>query len=194
MKRDRHFLPPRQAVLYGYTRRMLDETAQNANSFAMEVAQRYLEHVAPDVRTVPFKTGEGDALIKAMAANGQTLRRYMDGTVKTLPADLEDAWVMSLPEPYRNDCERDLGRRRGMLPVRMPVDDGVQVASVSRLMEEFGHLMAALAPALADGVINEADRPFAHRILDEGDDMVCAALALMREVRAILPREPGRAA
>lgn len=176
-------------MVYAATRRMLDETATNANSFAMAVAERYLSTVAPDVRTVPFRLGEGDELIDAMRANGQTLRRYMDGTVKTLPADLEDAWVLSLPEPYRGECERALARRRGYLPVRLPEDDGVQVASVSVLMEEFGHLLAALAPAVADGVIDQKDLPHAHRILDETDDVLAAVLAVAREVRAILPGE-----
>lgn len=189
MKRVPHFLPPRQSVVYAATRRMLDETAINANSFAMAVAERYLDTVAPDVRTVPFRLGEGDELIEAMRANGQTLRRYMDGTVKTLPADLEDAWVLSLPEPYRGECERDLARRRGYLPVRMPADGGLQVASVSALMEEFGHLLSALAPAVADGVIDQKDLPHAHRILDETDDVLAAVLAVAREVRAILPGE-----
>lgn len=91
MKRARQFLPPRQSVVYSYTRRMLDETATNANSFAMAVAERYHQLVAPDVRQVNLRLGEGDALSRAMDANGQILRRYMDGTVKVLPADLEDA-------------------------------------------------------------------------------------------------------
>jgi hypothetical protein len=104
MKHGAQFLPPRQSVVIAYTRRMLDETAMNANTFAMAVAERYLAMVAPDVRQVPFRLGEGDALVKAIKDNGQTLRRYMDGTVKSLPADLEDAWVLSLPEPYRSDA------------------------------------------------------------------------------------------
>src|SRR5688572_24462662 len=101
MKRAPHFQPPRQSVIYGYTRRMLDETATNANSFAMVVAEKYLAMVAPDVRCVPFRLGDGDELLKAMKNNAQILRRFMDNTVRTLPVDLEDAWVMALPEPHR---------------------------------------------------------------------------------------------
>ena len=100
MKRAPHFLPPLQSVVYGYTRRMLDETATNANSFAMDVADRYLATVAPDVRTVPFKLGEGDALLSAMKANGQTLRRYMDGTVKSCAT-----WGQALADGRVSPCE-----------------------------------------------------------------------------------------
>ncbi|WP_282266524.1 phage regulatory CII family protein [Stenotrophomonas sp. PS02298] len=188
MKGVRQFLPPRQSVVYAHTRRMLDATASNYTTFAMDVAQRYLAMTAPDVRQVKLRTGEGADLIKAMENNAQILRRYMDGTVKTLPADLEDAWVMSLPEPFRGDCERDLARRRGMLAVQMPADDETaQAVGLARLAHEFGELMSALAPALADGKLDAADLPFARRILDESDDLISAVVALRRQVQALVP-------
>lgn len=188
MKRGHHYLPPRQSVVYGYTRRMLDETATNANSFAMAVAEHYLASVAPDVRTVPFKLGEGDALLSAMKANGQTLRRYMDGTVKVLPADLEDAWVLALPEPYRSACERDLAKRRGRLSITA-LDDAAHAPAVgmAELATEFAQLVEALAPALADGRLNRDDLPHAKRILNESDDLMAALLGVRRQVTALLP-------
>lgn len=188
MKGVRQFLPPRQQVVYAHTRRMLDATASNYTSFAMDVAERYLSMVAPDVRQVKLRTGEGVELIKAMENNAQVLRRYMDGTVKTLPADLEDAWVMALPEPFRGECERDLARRRGMLAVQMPADDeATQAVGLARLAHEFGELMSALAPALADGKLDATDLPYARRILDESDDLISAVVALRRQVQALVP-------
>ncbi len=188
MKGVRQFLPPRQQVVYAHTRRMLDATASNYTTFAMDVAERYLSMVAPDVRQVKLRTGEGVDLIKAMENNAQVLRRYMDGTVKTLPADLEDAWVMALPEPFRGDCERDLARRRGMLAVQMPADDETaQAVGLARLAHEFGELMSALAPALADGKLDATDLPYARRILDESDDLISAVVALRRQVQALVP-------
>lgn len=188
MKGVRQFLPPRQQVVYAHTRRMLDATASNYTTFAMDVAERYLSMVAPDVRQVKLRTGEGVELIKAMENNAQVLRRYMDGTVKTLPADLEDAWVMALPEPFRGDCERDLARRRGMLAVQMPADDETaQAVGLARLAHEFGELMSALAPALADGKLDATDLPYARRILDESDDLISAVVALRRQVQVLVP-------
>lgn len=187
MKRARQFLPPRQSVVYSYTRRMLDETATNANSFAMAVAERYHQLVAPDVRQVNLRLGEGDALSRAMDANGQILRRYMDGTVKVLPADLEDAWVLALPEPYRSDCERDLARRRGHLCVRLETGDESAVSGVAQISTEFGELLGAIAPALADGRINEADRVHALQILNKSDDLISAVLSVRRSITALLP-------
>lgn len=188
MKRAPQFLPPRQSVVFGYTRRMFDETANNANSFAMAVAEIYLATVAPDVRNVPFRLGEGDDLPKAMRNNAQILRRYMSGDVKVLPADLEDAWVMALPDPYRADCERDLARRRGHLVVReLPDTEAGRATGLGDLAREFGHLMEALAPALADGRIDSADLPFARRILNESDDLIGAVIAVRRQLQNLLP-------
>lgn len=114
MKLRPQFLPPRQSVVYAITRRMLDETAMNAQSFAMAVAELYIATTAPDVRQVKFRIGSEDDA----RHNAQILRRYMDGTLKTLPADLEDAWVMALPAAYRDECETLLARRRGRMPAR----------------------------------------------------------------------------
>lgn len=186
MKQKPQYLPPRQTVIYGYARRMLDETNMNAQSFAMAVAESYLNTTAPDVRHVPFTLG--DDLGHAMKSNAQTLRRYMDGTVKVLPADLEDAWIMALPEPYRSNCERDLARRRGLLPIRVSECGQVgQVASLAVITKEFGELIGAVAPAMHDGVFTEADRVYAKRILNESDDVIAAVLALRRQIVNIMP-------
>ena len=188
MKRSVQFQPPRQSVVFGYTRRMLDETAINANQFAMAVAEKYLQTVAPDVRTVPLQLGEGDALFASLKNNGQIVRRFMDGTVKVLPADLEDAWVMALPEPYRSDCERDLAKRRGRLSMsELPATDAGTAAGLGQLAMEFGQLMEALAPALADGRICAEDLPHARRILNESDDLIAAVLSIRRQLQNVLP-------
>lgn len=183
-----HFQPPRQSVVYGYTRRMLDATAMNVQSFAMDVAARYCAQTAPDVRTVALKLGEGDALATAMRANAQVLRRYMDGTVKTLPADLEDAWVQALPEPYRSECERDLAARRGRYSMPMLEEgEGADAVGISKLMMEMGRLCEVLAPAMADGVLDEADRPHAAKILAKSTDVIAAVLTIQRCVGALVP-------
>lgn len=193
MTRGPHYLPPRQSVVYGYTRRMLDETATNANTFAMAVAELYLQRTAPDVRTVPLRLGGGDDLIKAMKANGQTLRRYMDGTVKVLPADLEDAWVLALPEPYRSDCERDLASRRGRYSTpHFDAPEGRAPVGMGELFTEFGQLCEALAPALADGVICEKDLPHAHAILRKSDGLISAVLGIRGPVTELLADQGER--
>lgn len=189
MKPAPHFLRPRSAVIFDHTRRMLDQTAMCTRKFAMRVAEQYVAVVAPDQRQVPFRLGvTGDDLIKAERHNAQQLGRYMDGTIKALPADLEDAWVLSLPEPYRSDCERELAQRRGRYSERrLGASEAGEVAGISQLLLEFGQLMEVLGPALADGSISEADLPHARRILNESDDVIAALLSIRRAVTQIIP-------
>ncbi len=176
MKRAIQFQPPRQSVIFGYTRRMLDETAINANTFAMVVAEKYLQTVAPDVRSVPLQLGEGDALFASLKNNGQIVRRFMDGTVKVLPADLEDAWVMALPEPYRGDCERTLARRRGRYSIALPDNlaeaDG---AGISAVLLSTGTVVAGWGESLADGHVSVAEE---HRLSDDIDHAISTLLGL----------------
>jgi len=189
MNPEHHFLPPRSVVIFGATRRMLDSTALCVRKFASRVSEAYAERVAPDQRQVPFRAGVTlDDLCRAERHNAQIVSRYMDGTVKSLPADLEDAWVCALPEPYRAECERELARRRGNLAVRIaPVSEAGDAVTLGRLMVEVGELVDALAPALADGRLTAADLPHARRILNESDDVIAAVLGLRRQVQALLP-------
>lgn len=191
MKPGPQFLPPRQAVIYSYTERMLRETGTNRRTFAMVLAETFLDTTAEDdrdARGFRITRGSGADAAADKKHNGQILGRYLDGVIKTLPANLEDAWVLSLPEPYRSDCERDLARRRGLLPVRMPVPTTDEdVATLARLSIEFGHLMSALAPMMTDGVIGADDLPYARQVLNESDDLITAVVAMRRKVQNLLP-------
>lgn len=189
MKPAPHFLRPRSAVIFDCTRRMLDQTAMCTRKFAMHVAEQYVQIVAPDLRQVPFRLGvTGDDLLKAEKHNAQQIGRYMDGTIKALPADLEDAWVLALPEPFRSDCERELAQRRGRYSERkLAAGAAGEVAGIGQILLEFGQLMEALGPALADGKICEADLPHARRILNESDDVIAALLTIRRAVTQIIP-------
>lgn len=190
MKPANHFLPKRQTVIYAFTEQMLRDTGSNRRSFAMSVADLYLKLVAEDDREVPFRItrgGDGDADKKH---NGQILGRYLDGVVKTLPANLEDAWVMSLPEPYRANCERELCRRRGVLPIRLDaIEESRDTVGLGQLMSDFGELVAAISPAVADGVIDEKDRPHSRRIINETDDMLIRLLTFRKAIVALIGQE-----
>lgn len=193
MKPAPQFLPTRSAVVFAHTRRMLAVTSQCVRKFAMRVAEQYVERVAPNDRHVPFRLGVSDLeLFRAEKHNAQQLGRYMDGTIKALPADLEDAWVMALPEPYRSDCERELAERRGRYAEKqLSADAAGSAAGLVDLSREFGELVQVLAPALADGRLDADDLPHARRILTEATDLICAVLSVQRQVTALLPEGKG---
>jgi hypothetical protein len=173
MKPRPQFLPPRQSVVYAFTRRMLDETAQDATTFALKVAERYLATTAPDVRQVKLRLGDGADLLKAMDNNGQILRRYMSGEVKTLPADLEDAWVLALPEPYRSECERELAKRRGRLSFEIPHLDDTGADAIAPVLTETGELFAKWGRAMADQRLSVSEL---LDVIGEADDVIGAVL------------------
>ena len=176
MKPRPQFLPPRQTVVYAITRRMLDETAMNAQSFAMAVAELYIATTAPDVRQVKFRIGSEDDA----RHNAQILRRYMDGTLKTLPADLEDAWVMALPSAYRDECEALLARRRGRVSVALPeADSGEDAAAMAQVLSKAGELCGHWGRALADGHIDARER---DQVLLSSDEVMSAVLRFRRHL------------
>lgn len=182
MKNPPQTLPPRQTVVYTHTLRMLRDTGSNRQTFAMVVADRYLSMTAEDELDLPFRITRGGDAAADKKHNGQILGRYLDGVVKVMPANLEDAWVLSLPEPYRSDCERDLAGRRGLLAVPMPNDDGLQIAGIAHLMGEYADLVKALAPALQDGRFGPDDLPHKKRIDAAGDDVIAAVIAVRRQM------------
>ena len=190
MKHATHFLPKRQTVIYAFTEKMLRDTGSNRRSFAMAVADMYLTLLAEDDREVPFRIMRGGDCDADKKHNGQILGRYLDGVVKTMPANLEDAWVLSLPEPYRSNCERELGRRRGVLPIRLDaIEESCDTAGVGQLMTDFGELVAALSPAVADGVIDEKDRPYARRIINGTDDMLISLVTFRKSLLKVIGLE-----
>ncbi|GHH52446.1 hypothetical protein [[Pseudomonas] boreopolis] len=190
MKPAPQFLPPRQEVIYEHTNRMIRETGTNRRSFAMELADRYLQLTPEDDRDVPFRITRGGDSDADKKHNGQILGRFLDGHVKTMPANLEDVWVMSLPEPYRSDCERDLGARRGILPVRLAhLQPAADTAGIGVLMTEFGELVTALTKATADGVIDARDRPYAQEIIQKSQDVIIGALTVQQRFVHLLVGE-----
>lgn len=190
MKHKSQFLPPRQAVIYLHTRKMLDSTALCVRKFSTCVAEKYIELVAPEFRQVNFRWGVTvDDMFKAEKHNAQIIARYMDGTVKALPADLEDAWVRALPLPFRDECERDLARRRDQLIVKLdkPSEHGLGAVSIGNMLQEMGQLCDAMAPAMADNALTPDDQKHAIRIMNEAVDMLAAVLRLRDQIRPLLP-------
>lgn len=192
MKSAPQFLPTRSAVIFHHTRKLLHDTSLCAETFGMRLTEEYMKLVAPDARQVPFRWGViGADLVRAKKHNGQIVSRYLSGTVKVFPADLEDAWIRAMPSPYREDLEAELASRRGCLAVkRLPDTEAGEAVGLSALAKEFAELVASMAPALADGLIDEADLPFAKRILHESDDLIAAVMSVRRQVTALLPDTP----
>jgi hypothetical protein len=176
MKPAPHFLPPRSAVIYAHTRKMIDSTSMCVRKFATALAEQYIALVPVDLRTVPFRWGVTlDDLMKAEKHNAQIVGRYMDGTVKVLPADLEDAWVLALPEPFRSACERDLAARRGRVSFAVPACDTAEAEVIAPVLKEAGELCAVWGQVISDRRIT---RDEVMRLVRESDDVLAAVMQL----------------
>lgn len=171
----------RSRTILRHTRQAIDDGALRVLPFSEAVSDRYLAETQPEDRVVNLREqGQTmDSALKAKSHNGQVIDRLIRGTVKSFPADLEDAWVAMLPQQYRQRCEQDLSARRGFMPVRDPraaTSPTQQGGELSDLLREVGEACAALAPIFADGKVDEADLPYIRQALPQLGDVLTAAL------------------
>jgi hypothetical protein len=166
----------RPAHLIAITVEALRQVPGGVMAFADRVADHYLAHVPEDQRRVPLKpvVGNLDQMDKAQRANRQTINRYINGEVRAFPADLEESWVQALPPPANERALRELAERYGLLAARAPGPNGATV-TLGDIATDVGALLQRMAPIIADGRIDEADRP-----------LVPPALAAVRNLQSEL--------
>lgn len=164
----RQYLEPRSKVIFRHTARCIRNSTHTDRSFAGLIAESYMRLVAPGERIVQFHIGTDiDSIEKAQSRNAKLIERFINGTVK-VPADLEEAWVSAMPQPWRDECERELAQRYGFLGVREPSERvGAELLSAAGALVEMGHVMEALAQIVADGRITTADVPALERLIRE---------------------------
>lgn len=167
----------RTAVIVGYAERAIRETDLGLNSFAMAVVPRYRSLVPKHQQHIGFSNKPD--VVDAARVDGQKLKRFIDGTNR-LPAELEEAWVLSLPEPYRRDCIRELAWRYGLVgafaePV-LEATGKLKPECLARLTKEFSEVVSAAGAAIGAG-LNEAGRAQAAKELRDLKAEVVTMLA-----------------
>jgi hypothetical protein len=158
MKPDLH-KEPRSRTVMRFVQLALHHGV-SMKAFAASVADSYIAATSFDDRVVDFKVGTcAESAAKANKANAQICQRYLDGTVKTFPADLEEAFVMSLPDDVREQCKAALADRYGLLAARLPIV-GAQATqqSTADVMRESGEAIAALLQLVASGSVDARDK------------------------------------
>jgi hypothetical protein len=146
----------------------MSETGRPLNKFAEALAEKYFCSVPEDLRRAPLRVppahGEAEDYYKVLAANLKAVQRYLDGTVP-MPADLEEAWVETLPKAYRDRAVFDLCARLHVVPVL--VSDDADIARLATFMEDEAAVIRAMAPILADGEIDEKDAKFIPEAIEK---------------------------
>lgn len=183
-----HHREPRSQVIFRFTTEAVRRTEFCLRKIASRVVEGYHQAVHVSERTVEFHVGTTvDSLCEAEKANAQLLGRMMKGDAR-LPVDLEEAWVAALPEPYREECARELVRRQGFLAARPPNDSkGTGVTGVADLAREFAQTVEAVAPILADGRVDAHDRRHIKKALKESNDLMAVLVTLQQQLTSALP-------
>lgn len=192
MTQVRQYREPRSHVIFRHTADAIRNCHHTDGSFAQAVADEYMARVAPEERIVQFHVGTDVAsIVKAQSRNAKLVERYRNGTVK-LPADLEEAWVAALPDPWRADCARELAQRYGFLGATIPAGTpAAQLLSTGQLSIEFGETVKAIADVFADGDVDAHDVPRLVRAIKESHDLAAevatATAALEHALEAVKP-------
>lgn len=167
---------PRSQTLTRGALAALRGTGLTLGEYAANVVELYHQRVALHERTVKFHSG-GDPY-DTRRANEQIVTRYMNAQVR-FAADLEEAWVLALPNPYRQHLLAELADRYGLIAAAAPATCGPdQQCQVGKLCKETGEAMVKVGELLDDGVIDQRDRPAAMAALREIDDVIAAATSL----------------
>lgn len=164
-------------------------------SFADAVVLLYHERTPFHLRGVQFHPFDRDADVYAVQrANAQLLFRMLDTNSNVrLASEIEESVVLSLPQPYRGECLRELAHRYGLMAVPLPAPQGGdRVVQVGEFAGAFGGCLLALAQTLGDGHLDADDAANAPRAVKELDELIALATSL-REAHAmhIAPTTPG---
>lgn len=179
MTQQRHYVAPRAQVLFRFTTEAIRNSGLDDQSFAALVAEAYMAGVAPAERIIAFHLGTDTATIdQANKRNAKLIERFRNGTVK-LPADLEEAWVAALPEPWSTDCARELARRYGFMGAKTPVGEAGSVLSTARMCIELGESLQAMADVSSTGGADGCPLPALRRARKELQDLQAEVMTLL---------------
>lgn len=179
---------PRSETISRHVREALNTDARlTERSYAERVMELYHAAVPLHLRRVPFELATtGDAVERAQRSNAQTIHRFLNGETR-MPVDIEEAMIDALPDAIRERCMRAMAARRGLLAVTMPSDCGADhTLRTAALLRSTADAVTAIAPMLADGVIDEHDMPHAAAALAELRRVITDATSLQAQINTVI--------
>lgn len=178
----------RQGVIAHHIRTALAR-AITMRCYAGHVTEHYLRSVPLHARHVPLQhTADPYADERH---NAQVITRFCADDVR-MPVEIEEALVLSLPEPFRTELQRELAERLGLLAAPLPAADGARDhVLTAELLRETGEFLAAIAPALEDGSLTAADLPHLRRAALELRDVQARAASIQARLAGIFAAADG---
>lgn len=175
--------PPRAAEIITATQAALRATGGTVRRFASDVADIYRARTHEDERTVEFHATADPYADER--ANAQLITRMMAGDVR-LPADLEEAWVLAIPQPHRASLMTRLAARYGLLAVPMLAGQADPTIRVAALMRETAEAVQALAPMMTEGRLTPECHGAARAASTELKEVEAAAASLRGQLQALM--------
>lgn len=171
----------RCGVIFRHVNQALKHTGPlTQENFAAEVADLYQARTQPHLRGVQFHQAARSAdIYQTQRLNAQLLFRMLNPTGPTrMPCELEEAVVLSLPEPFRNECLRELANRMGLMAVPLPDTTPGALVTLGAFVSEFGQCVVELSQTIGDGHLDPHDAGNSGRAVKELDDLIAQATSL----------------
>lgn len=186
--------PTRSAVLRVALDRAAAAGATTMTDFVLVLVGHYLDRTPEHERIDALRHLPRDVDVRVYEADREALRkqvsRMRDGALR-IPADLEEPWVLALPEPWRTEALDALAARHGLLAVPLP--DGAQIlGGFGRFMASSGESMAAMEPIVADGLLNADDIEHIPEALTALQKLMRNAASLMARLEAVQRAAAGK--
>ena len=188
--------PTRQAVLFAATQAAQHETGLSLDDLSAAIAARYCERVPAEHRSLSLTAepegNSAEAYYQWKSRTHRRIERYLREDVN-LPVELEEAWLDALPEPHRSTAISQLCHRVGILPVAIPELDQNTAATLSEVMREGSEAMSAASPMVADGRLDDDDKPHAAKAYLEAIEAAASYLRWAKKLEDRFPDEiqPG---
>lgn len=171
----------RDAVIWRFVSLAILQSKLDRDDFAEEVAHLYHQRTPLHERSLKFhKHSAGTDPAAVRTANKQLLFRMLDPEGPTrMAAEIEEAVVLALPQPYRDQCQAELAARLGLMAAPLPAEDVVAAAvSCGELTVTFGECLQALAATIGDGRLDPSDAASAPAAIKELDHLIALATSL----------------
>ncbi|MBK1725699.1 hypothetical protein CKO13_01415 [Halorhodospira neutriphila] len=168
-------------------------TGQSHEEWAEAVDAAYCRLVPRGHRSLPapdLQHVEGaDEWRKLLRAWDQQIRRYVAGE-RHWPAELEEAWVEALDEPYRSECRRELAQRLGCYgAIRRPGGQEGDGESWAAILDDFSSITQDMATIMADSRMDSGDD--LEGLIRDIDRMEADLVAMRERAREIARHGPA---
>jgi hypothetical protein len=178
----------RAQVIHAHVLTALRHSGLDQADFADSVAALYIERTPLHARGIEFHQHQrGSNPYDVKRANEQLLFRMLKpGGAVRMPAEIEEAVVLSLPQPYRDECLAELAARYGLMAAPIPVaadaDLAEKVKSPCELMRRGAAAVERIAPMLEDGRIGPEDRAHFADALQSLNSVVSCCTTLISQI------------